>query len=110
MPGSPGVIWGIKEVCKNCRFWTRNPEHDTYRCRTGACPDVIRREKLMQSGDEGRNAWEKEHEPARWLEYTWKSCQRKMREIAEVLELHPELDGTLDIPREESNEDSKSDE
>lgn len=28
----------MKEVCKECRYYTGNKKHDHYRCRIGECP------------------------------------------------------------------------
>lgn len=60
----------------------------------------------MTGKDDGHEEWEKENRPAHWLEYTWKNVQCKLAEIAEVLAEHPELEGTLPLPREEEEEAS----
>jgi len=105
LPGAPGLIYGIKKICKECSHWTQNPAHDSYRCRTMTCPDVQREEMNMQHGDEGQWEWEKENRPEMWVKTAWGIIQTKMAEVAEVLEAHPELEGVLSIPREEKDED-----
>ena len=88
MPGSPGVIWGIKAICKECSLWTLNPAHDSYRCCVGDCPVIQREEMYMQSGDEGQTEWEKINRPEVFIKYTLAHAYRLMDEVYDVAKEH----------------------
>ena len=37
----------MKEICKQCKYWTKNKSHGNYKCYTNICPAKIRDQNLQ---------------------------------------------------------------
>jgi hypothetical protein len=121
MPGQPGVIWGIKEVCKVCRYWTQEAWDHRYRCYMGDCPAMQRdKEKTMEdpvAEAKAHTEWDKNNRPEDFIRYTLSQAYALMDEVYDVakehkIDLHDYLPAAIQgafAVQEKINEDSKPD-